>query len=191
MSDFRIEAAMSYVNGCFRSCIFCCSAAVDQIFRHEIILASKNPEEMMDKIREEPFGRIMPFAEKVERLQPFLKVARRLNKLRNKVAVHPLCFWPFQTCPKDEEMTNKVIVQDLKNIIAAADAEDAETIRQSFIIREDGRKVVLADVLFDPSIPEASDLLMWRIDNDVLKPLALKAFQKMAGIIEGLYPAQQ
>jgi len=84
----------------------------------------------MGKIIEEPFGRIMPFAENVERLQPFLKVARRLNKLRNKVAVHPLCFWPFQTFP-DDELANKVIVQDLK-IIAAADTED----EQSFIIRE-------------------------------------------------------
>jgi len=115
--------------------------------------------------------------------------AERLKNLRNKVAAHPLCFWPFQTFPHDE-MVNKVIVQDLKKIIAAADAEDAEMIKQSFIIREDGRKVVLADVLCDPTMPEASDLLMWRIDNDILKPLALKAFQKMAGIIEGLYPAE-
>ena len=190
MSDYSIEAAMSYVHGCFRSCIFCCSAAVDQIFRHEIILESKNPEEMMDKLRGKPFGKIFPFAKNVERLQRFLEDARLLNKLRNKVAVHPLCFWPFQTFP-DDEMANKVIVQDLKIIIAAADAEDAEMIKQSKIIREDGRRVVLADVLCDPTMPEASDLLMWRIDNDVLKPLALKAFQKMAGIIEGLYPAEQ
>ena len=144
----------------------------------------------MDKLRRKSFGKLFPFAENVERLQRFLRDARQLNKLRNNVAVHPLCFWPFQTF-LDDEMANKVIVQDLKKIIAAADAEDAEMIKQSFVIREDGRKVVLADVLCDPTIPEASDLLMWRIDNDVLKPLALKAFQKMAGIIEGLYPAEQ
>jgi len=71
MSDYSIEAAMSYVHGCFRSCIFCCSAAVDQIFRHEIILESKNPEEMMDKLRGKPFGKIFPFAKNVERLQRF------------------------------------------------------------------------------------------------------------------------
>ena len=82
------------------------------------------------------------------------------------------------------------MIQDLRKIIAAADDEDAEKIRQQFIIREDGSRVVLADVLADPTSPEASDLLMWRIDNDVLKPLALKAYQKMAGIIEGLYPAE-
>ncbi|MFX0206248.1 MAG: hypothetical protein ACFFDT_09690 [Candidatus Hodarchaeota archaeon] len=49
----------------------------------------------------------------------------------------------------------------------------------------------MADVLGDPTTPEASDLLMWRIDKDILRLLALKAFQKMAGIIEGLYPAEQ
>ena len=124
MSDYSIEAAMSYVHGCFRSCIFCCSAAVDQIFRHEIIHESKNPKEEMDKLRDKPFGTIIHCAKDVERLQRFLGDARHLNKLRNKVAVHPICFWPFQTGLKDEEMTNKVIVQDLKNIIAAADAED-------------------------------------------------------------------
>jgi len=187
MSDYSTEATMSYVNGCYRSCIFCCSAAVDQIFRHEIILESKNPEEEMVKLRGKPFGIIIHFAENVERLQRFLGDARRLNKLRNNVAVHPICFWPFL---HDEKMNNEIILRDLNNIIAAADTEEAEMIKQSFIII-DGKRVVLADVLHDPRMPEASDLLMWRIDNDVLKPLALKAFQTMAGIIEGLYPAEQ
>ncbi len=187
MSDYSIEAAMNYVNGCYRSCIFCCSAAVDQIFRHEIIYESKNPEAEMDKLRSKPFGTIIRYAKNVDRLQPFLEDARRLNKLRNNVAVHPLYFWPFED---DETKVNEIILKDLKNIIAAADSEDAGIIKQSFIIGEDGKKVVLADVLSDPTMPEASDLLMWRIDLDVLKPLALKAFQKMAGIIEGLYPAE-
>jgi hypothetical protein len=196
MDDYSSEASMNYVNGSFRSCIFCCSAAVDQIFRHEIIHKSENPEKKMDKIRGKPFGHIMPFAEKVERLQFFLDDARWLNTLRNTVAVHPLSFWPLQTCIEDEkrkkdvEMANIVIVQDLTKIITAADDEDAEMIRQQFIIREDGIRVVLADVLADPTSPEAYDLLMWQIDNDVLKPLALKAYQRMAGIIEGLYPAE-
>ena len=97
MSDYSAEAIMSYVNGCFRSCIFCCSAAVDQIFRHEIIHESKNPKEEMDKLRGKPFGTIIHCAKNVERLQCFLGDARHLNKLRNNVAVHPLCFWPFQT----------------------------------------------------------------------------------------------
>ena len=91
---------------------------------------------------------------------------------------------------KGEEMANIVIVQDLKKIITAVDDEDAEMIRQQFIIREDGIRVVLADVLADPTSPEAYDLLMWQIDNDVLKPLALRAYRRMAGIIEGLYPAE-
>jgi len=68
----------------------CARAAVDQIFRHEIIHESENPEKMMDKIRGKPFGKIMPCAEDVERLQRFLGDARYLNKLRNNVAVHPL-----------------------------------------------------------------------------------------------------
>jgi hypothetical protein len=197
MDDYASEASMNYVNGSYRSCIFCCSAAVDQIFRHEIILDSENPEKTMDKITGKPFGHIMPFAEKTEKLLRFLDDARGLNKLRNNVAVHPLSFWPLQAYSdeekrkKEEEMANIVIVKDLENIMAAADAEDAEKIRQQFIIREDNSRVVLADVLADPTSPDAYDLLMWRIDNDVLKPLALKAYKKMVGIVEGLYPVEQ
>ena len=186
MSDYSTEATMSYINGSFRSCIFCCSAAVDQIFRHEIILGSKNPDEEIVRVRGKPFGSIIHFAENIVRLKPFLEDARRLNRLRNKVAVHPLSLWPFED---DDVKANEIMIQDLKNIISAADPEDAETIKRSFVI-VDGRKVVLADVLCDPGAPGASDLLMWRIDNDILKPLALKAFKKMAEIIEGLYPAE-
>lgn len=50
ISDYSTEATMSNVDECFRSCIFCCSAAVDQIFRHEIIYKSKNPKEEKDII---------------------------------------------------------------------------------------------------------------------------------------------
>ena len=86
-------------------------------------------------------------------------------------------------------MANKVIIEDLKKIIAVAGAENGEKIKQSFIIREDGSKLILADVLYDPTTPEASDLLMWRLDEDILKPLALKAHWIMNKIIEGLYPS--
>jgi len=186
MSDYSVEAIKSFVAGCFRSCIFCCAAAVDQTFRHEIIYASKNPKEKFDKIRRKTFGPIIDLAKNIERLQPFLEDAKRLKRLRNTVAVHPLCFWPFPEC---ETRANEIIIEDLKNIIAVVDAEDGEKIKQSSIIREDGSKLTLADVLCDPTTPEASDLLMWRIDEDILKPLALKAHQIMAGIIEGLYPS--
>ena len=86
ISDYSTEATMSYVNGCYRSCIFSCSAAVDQIFRHEIIHESKNPEETMKKIRRKPFGKIMPFAENVERMRRFLVGAEQLKNLRNKIS---------------------------------------------------------------------------------------------------------
>ena len=73
----------------------------------------------MEKLRGKPFGRIFPFAKNVERLQRFLGDAEQLKNLRNKAAVHPLCFWPFEN---DETMINKIITQDLKNIIAATDS---------------------------------------------------------------------
>jgi hypothetical protein len=187
MSDYSVESGKSYVEGCFRSCIFCCAAAIDQAFRHEIIRESNTPKKERKNLKG-TFGPIIKQAKDTERLQPFLEDATWLNGLRNTVAVHPLCFWPF---PGEEIMEIKIIIEDLKKIITVAGAEYSEQIKQLFIIREDGSKVVLADVLCDPTKPEASDLLMWRLDNDILKPLALKAYQRMAGIIEGLYPSAQ
>ena len=186
MSDYSVEATKSFVEGCFRSCIFCCAAAVDQTFRYEVIRESDTPIKERKKLKGKPFGTTLKLAKNKERLQPFLEDACWLNGLRNTVAVHPLCFWPFPEC---ETRANEIIIEDLKNIIAVADAEDGEKIKQSFIIKENGSKLTLADVLCDPTTPEASDLLMWRIDEDILKPLALKAHQIMAGIIEGLYPS--
>ena len=187
MSDYSVEATKSFVEGCFRSCIFCCAAAVDQTFRYEVIRESDTPIKERKKLKGKPFGKILKKAKYTERLQPFLEDAKWLNRLRNTVAVHPLCFWPL--LEKDEMMSNEIIIEDLKNIIAFDDAEDGEKIKQSFIIREDGSKMTLADVLCDPTTPEASDLLMWRLDEEILKPLALKAHQIMDGIIEGLYPS--
>lgn len=184
MDDYTQEATKSFIEGCFRSCIFCCAAAVAQTFRHEIIFESKNPKEEFKRIERKTFGPIIDEAKKYERLRPFLEDAKWLNKLRNTIAAHPICFWPF---PEDEMMENEIIVKGLKNIIAIADAEDREMIEQLFIIREDRSKVVLIDVLRDLNTPGASELLMWRLDNDILKPLALKAHQRMVKILEGLY----
>ena len=186
MSDYSVEATKSFIEGCFRSCIFCCAAAVDQIFRYEVIRESDTPIKERKKLKGKPFGTTFKLAKNTERLQSFLEDAYWLNRLRITVAVHPLCFWPF---PKDEIMANKVIIEDLKNIIAVAGAENGEKIKQSFILREDGSRLTLVDVLCDPTTPEASDLLMWRLDEDILKPLALKAHQIMNKIIEGLYPS--
>ena len=188
MDDYDREAAKTFIEGCFRSCIFCCAAAVDITFRHEIILESENPREEYKKIRCEPFYKIIKQAEDEERLQSFCKDAHRLRKLRNTVAAHPLCLWPSS---EDEMFENEIIIKDLKKIISVADADNREKIKQMDITREDGSKVVLVDVLCDPSTPGSSDL-MWDLESrtrDILKTLALKAYQIMAGILEGLYPS--
>jgi len=176
MSDYSVEAAKNFVEGCFRSCIFCCAAAVDQTFRHEIICASKNPEEKFNKLRRKFFGQIIDLAKNTERLQPFLEDACWLNRLRNKLAVHPLSFWPLRG---DDIKEIKVIKKGLKEIITVVDAEDREKIKQ-LLIRVNN---------LDNS--DALDILMWRPDETPLQSSALKAHNIMAGIIEGLYPSSQ
>ncbi len=42
--DYIREAKLSYINGCYRSCIICSSNAVEQSFMHKLISASEDWE---------------------------------------------------------------------------------------------------------------------------------------------------
>lgn len=43
MSEYHREASDSFINGNYRNCIFSCSAALDQIIRHELIAGDDEP----------------------------------------------------------------------------------------------------------------------------------------------------
>ena len=125
MGQYQEEASFSYVNGNFRSCIFSCSAVIDQIFRHEIIRESSDYEGTLDQIKNLTFGPIIGMArnEKIESLKPILGEANWINEARKKIAVHPICITAEK---RDDKLSNKLKVDFINNILEIADEETKE-----------------------------------------------------------------
>jgi len=189
MEEYLKEASYSYVYGNFRSCIFACSAAVDQIFRHEIIHNSNEYKTKIKQIEELSFGQIIGVAreEKIESLKPILNEVNWINEARNRIAVHPICI----TAEKlDEELTNELKIKYIKNIIEIANEEDREKILNTSLIYPGEKRVTLQEVLENPYIIRASELLMWDIDNEVIELIALESYKKTVRILLHLFPAE-
>jgi len=188
MEEYLKEASYSYVYGNFRSCIFACSAAVDQIFRHEIIHKSNEYKTKIKQIEELSFGRIIGVAreEKIESLRSILNEAGWINEARNRIAVHPICI----TAEKlDEELTNELKIEYINNIIEIADEEEREKILSMNLTYPGIKRVTIQEVLENPYIIRASDLLMWEIDNEVIELIALESYKKTVRILLHLFPA--
>lgn len=164
MDDFIDEASKGYTDGCFRSCIFCCTGAVEHALRHEIIRLSDNPKETRKNIERKRFGEIIKMAESYEQLRPFAEDTRYLRRLRNKIAAHPLYI----------EMEKETTIEDIRMLKSFFDPGEEE--------REELEKFL--------KTPEALDeAIEWRIYSErPLRKLALKAWTKMRKILEGIYP---
>lgn len=164
MDDFIDEASKGYTDGCFRSCIFCCTGAVEHALRHEIIRLSDNPKETRKNIERKRFGEIIKMAESYEQLRSFAEDTRYLRRLRNKIAAHPLYI----------EMEKETTIEDIRMLKSFFDPGEEE--------REELEKFL--------KTPEALDeAIEWRIYSErPLRKLALKAWTKMRKILEGIYP---
>jgi len=188
MNEYLKEASYSYVYGNFRCCIFACSAAVDQIFRHEIIQKSQDLEKKLDEIRKLPFGEIIRIAEKegTESLVQIISDAWWINDARNRIAVHPLCLTAEEL---DEKLAYRRKIEHINDILTLSDKEDKEKILNEGIIYPDIKRITIKEVIENPYTPRASRLLMWDIQNRIIEPIALKAYRKTVKILLHLFPA--
>lgn len=124
--DYSGEAAQSYVVGNYRSAIFCCAGAVDQVFRYECLKMPGNRYEDLGTT----FGQnIKKCRQKgIPSLVPLINKAQLLNRMRNEIAAHPLFIdVPTQSYEKTRVMSNMGIlnlssVPNLENSISWRDA---------------------------------------------------------------------
>ena len=82
--DYAGEASDNYINGCYRSAIFCCACGIDQIFRYEYV---KVPGNKHEDVESGPFGQVIGKCRKanVKSLIPFMERAELLRDIRNEV----------------------------------------------------------------------------------------------------------
>lgn len=187
MDEFLEEASSSYVNGNFRSCIFSCSAAVDQIFRHEIIQSSNDYKGKRKEIEKLTFGQVIGKAreEKTQSLEAILSDAGWVNDARNRVAVHPICV-TAETL--DEELAKDLKLEFIKKILEICDEEMKEKILQMSIKFPNKKRITLREVIENPSSTSAFEFWLWDPHKRIIEPMALESHRKTVRILLHLFP---
>lgn len=199
-SEFTEEAARSYMNGLFRSCIFCCSCAVEQEFKHILILTSENKDKEYRRLSSEkfPFGKIIEQARQNEKLKSFIKDAEWIKEVRNKIAVHPLYIqvlsyplyidWNKSKDLMEELMwKNNTVKTDLKKLLSFLSEEERKELESQEIEYDlpEKHKIKIVELLNEPE--KGFYLNYFTMREILLQHLALESYKKMGKILEGLY----
>lgn len=189
--DYAGEASDNYIAGNYRSAIFCCACAVDQIFRYEYM---KLPLDQYDDIERLTFGQVIKECKKkkVESLLPFIIQAFLLNDIRNDVATHPLFIdVPIESDP-ERQLRNNLLLKDitkLLDLVGEINADLRREIESTKLISEvEDRTYVFGEVVSQQSdMPFNLDGFWGLIENQILRFLANQAWLIMKTIAEGLY----
>jgi hypothetical protein len=195
--DYMSEAASAYINGNYRSAIFCCACAIDHIFRFEYlkVLGGKY-EDLWQKHRQLPFGEVIAKCEnRVPWLNPFIAKAQLLNCIRNEVAVHPLFIDIPPSSGAERELRDRLVRRDaaaLLKLVGDLDGEQRKRIEDMELIDNvEGRWCTFREAMSEESeLPAGSLIGFWTlIQQDLLRLLANRAWHIASEILEGLYPA--
>lgn len=200
-SDYVSEAASAYINGNYRSAIFCCACAVDQVFRFEYLKVPGNKyEDLWQKHRQQlqlMFGKVIDKCEnRVARLSPFIEKARLLNCIRNEVAVHPLFIDVPCSSDTERELRDKLVRRDataLLKLVGDLDGDQRKRIEDTVLISNvEGFQCTFREAISEESgLPADSLIGFWvLIQQNLLRFLANRAWHITKEILERLYPAK-
>lgn len=189
--DYADEASESYINGNFRSVIFCCACAVDQIFRYEYL---KTPRSRYEDLEKCTFGQTIHKCKTkdISRLAQFIATAKLLNRMRNEVSVHPL----FIDCPvesdPERQVRSKLLREDIKKLLSLVEIVSPELKNEieatKLIDQVDGETYILGEAVNERSEMPSSLPGFWGlIERDILKLLAREAWHILKIVAEGLY----
>jgi len=135
MHNYIDESIKTYIEKCYRSCIFCCSNAVEQAFKKELIFSENNINQrksVQEEIEKMPFGKIIDEGKKIDILSDFINDAEWLKNLRNKVAVHPIYISHGNNgteTPEIAEWRKQSIKKDIKTLLPFLDKENQKQMR--------------------------------------------------------------
>lgn len=204
--SYQQEVASSYTNGNFRACIFASTCIIEQIFRHEYVKAAVNRDRSIEEIKDLNLGRLIQKIKelnnsgKFEYLEPLITDAEMLNRIRNKMATHPM-YVDLPPASKDEmKRRDELIAEDILNQVrllvetnSEIKPEDREGETEQFLTRSTvgihTLKEVLENKFWIGSFRIESTSLRELIEGDMLRPLALRSYNLMKRITEGIYGA--
>lgn len=189
--DYADEASDSYINGNFRSVIFCCACAVDQIFRYEYL---KTPKSRYKDLEKRTFGQTIHKCKdkNISRLAPFIAAAELLNRMRIDVSAHPLFVdFPLEADP-ERQVRNMLLREDIKKLLSLVESVNPKIKNKiegtKLIDQVGGKTYVLGDAVNQRSeMPSSLDGFWGLIERDILKLLAREAWRILKRVAEGLY----
>lgn len=190
--DYASEAAENYINASYRSAIFCCACAVDQIFRYEYVKVPGNKYEDLEK--KLTFGHVIRKCKEknVVSLNPFVEQASLLNDIRNDVATHPLFIDIPVESDRETQMRNQLLCRDITKLLDLVERLDPNLrhrIESTKLISEmEGKSYILGEVISQQTdMPTALDGFWGLIQDQILRFLASQSRNIMKTISEGLY----
>jgi len=199
LQSYIEEAQESFLGGNFRSCIFCCAAAVEQVVKYELIKSSDDPKAEIKEIENKGLGlgRLVgrlkgrPSGDKrISRLKKFLGSFNWINDARNTIAVHP----SFASIYNEDDTggmkiwKNERMVYYINRILDLLSAQDHERVLDLNMRLPEGTSTTFRELLKDPKSKQMQEVWYLFTSREVQQPLALEAFRKMKEIIEGVYP---
>lgn len=189
--DYTGEASDSYISGNYRSAIFCCACAVDQIFRYEYM---KLPESNYEEIKGLTFGEVIQEcrSKNIKSLLPFTKQAFLLNDIRNSVATHPLFVdIPIESDP-ERLLRDRLLIEDMTKLVELVERIDPSLrheIESTELISEaEDRTYTFGEVISQKSGMPFNMKGFWvLIEDKILRFLANQCWYIIKAISEGLY----
>jgi len=203
--DYCKEAEVSFINGCFRSCIICSAIAVEQALKHTLIFLSEDWEETYweIEIRKLRFVDVIKKAQnaKIVTLNGLVEDAHWLRNVRNEVAVHSLYVSNYfelnelgQLELKETEQlfwANKVMFRDIKKLLRFLDSKKRKEMEEEKMTKKDSQGKILEemrlkDFLKEPKFEVGNFILWFGLQNQVVEEVAFEAYRKMVVIINNL-----
>lgn len=128
-------------------------------------------------------------------LSPFIENAKVINKIRNKVAVHPTYVDLVPSTDEDWKLRNSLIagnicilvklLMETDPTIKTPDEKIRNFLSESKVGEFSLEEVLEKNFMIGDAVVEPTELAInW---GDVLKPLALRSYKYMKEIAEGLY----
>lgn len=149
-ADYSMEASSSYIAGDYRSTIFCCACAVDQILKYEYL---KVPGNKLDDVKAGEFGHTIRMCQEknIAPVISYIGQASLLAKIRNRVAAHPIFIdYPVGS---DEHLTVRkdLLLEDMRiliELLGQVDPISKEGLESSQIIDDtEGKTYTLGGII--------------------------------------------
>jgi hypothetical protein len=189
--DYAGEASENYIAGNYRSTIFSCACAVEQILRFEYLKIPSHKYEDIDKCT---FGEMIKKCSggKVPSLNHYLKKADILNRVRNLVAAHPIFIDLPLILDVDLKIRKTLLIKDIDKLIGLVDELNPgmkKRIEDIKLTNEvEGRVYDFGQIIGGEEEPPYDLDGFWSlIEQDVLKFLANQSWTILKEIAEGLY----